>query len=102
MVAPLRNCRRHIAAFAIVVVVLGVCLGATQQTGPTGERHNATIVNVGLRHAPASMNFDGVLPIAAAALVAITWATQRAARVRTLVPVASTLIQRRGPPAFAH
>jgi len=93
--------KRHLAVFAIVAVALGVCLGSMQEQSATGERSNAIITSVA-HHAPASIHFDGILTVVAAAIVALTWAIERASRVRTFAPVATALIRRRGPPAFAN
>ena len=87
---------------AIVLVVVGVCFGSTQEPGATGERRNATITSAVVHHAPASVHFDGMLTIVAAAIMSLAWAIERAAGVRTLAPVATTQIRRRGPPSFAY
>jgi hypothetical protein len=87
---------------AIVVVVLGVCLGSTQAPTTTGERTTATITRAVVHAAPASVHFDGTLPIVAAAILSVAWAIERAARLRTLVPVTSTQIRRRGPPSSEY
>lgn len=98
LVAPLRTCKRRVAVLALALVVLGVCLGATQAPSPTGERGDATVLTAVSHHASTSVQFDGILTVAVAATLALAWAIERAARLRMLVPTATTLIRRRGPP----
>lgn len=102
LVAPLRFIARHLAVFAVVAVVLGLCLGSMEQQSATGERNNATITAVASHHSPTSIHFDGVLTTLAAAIVGFAWALERASATRALVPVATTQIRRRGPPALAR
>jgi hypothetical protein len=84
------------------LAVLGVCFNTTQEPSATGERGKATFVSAVTHHAPASTQIDGMLTVGVAATVALAWALERTARVRVLVPVATTLIRRRGPPVIAH
>jgi hypothetical protein len=96
-VLPTSKRRLAAAAFAIIVLAVGVVRAPSWDSSSTGERAHVTASALHQR-AAQSLHVDGVLPSATAALFGVVWATARGSRRRSPIPAATRLVRGRGPP----